>query len=53
MGIMTLVITWPIWFIGIGIMIAVRSRMGERRRRIERAGERDREDVRPGRRART
>jgi hypothetical protein len=49
---MTVVITWPIWLIGIGIMSAVRSRMGKRRR-IERAGESDREDNRSGIRART
>lgn len=28
-GIMTVVITWPIWLIGIGIMSAVRSRVGK------------------------
>jgi hypothetical protein len=49
---MTVVITWPIWLIGIGIMSAVRSRVGKRRR-TERAGEKDREDDRPRLRART
>jgi hypothetical protein len=38
--------------IGIGIMSAVRSRVGNRRR-TERAGERDKEDAQPRLRART
>ena len=51
-GIMTVVITWPIWLIGIGMISAVRSRV-RRRRETERVGERDRDDDRPRLRART